>query len=178
MWRCSTRPTSTKDVRAPASVKGHPLRSALVAFPLALWSFSLACDMIGLIDRENWLWQSAAFYALVGGLIGALAAALPGLIDVMKLRDPVVRGIGVHHMIFKLAVLAVFAGDIWLRLSDAIGTRLPVAVSLVGITLAALSAWLGGELVYLRGVGVARPASAQALLRRGDTRAPRRLRAR
>jgi uncharacterized membrane protein len=168
----------TKDARTPASVEGHPLRSALVAFPIALWSFSLACDVIGLIDRENWLWQSVAFYALVGGLIGALAAAIPGLIDVLTLRDPVVRRIGVRHMIFNLAVLAVFAGDIWLRLSDALGTRLPVGVSLVGVTLAAVSAWLGAELLCVHDVRMARDASAQAHLRLGDTRAVRRLRAR
>lgn len=165
----------TEALRTPSSVKGHPLHTALVAFPLALWTFSLVCDVAGLIDRENWLWQSVAFYALVGGLLGALAAAIPGLIDLLALRDPVIQRIGVRHAAFNLAAIAVFAGDIWLRLSDAVGTRLPVAISLIGVALLGVAAWLGGDLVHVYGVGTENSGTQRTgtPFRREDLRAAR-----
>jgi uncharacterized membrane protein len=33
-------------MKTPASLKGHPLHAILVTFPIALWIFSLASDII------------------------------------------------------------------------------------------------------------------------------------
>ena len=149
---------------SPASIKGHPLHPVLVALPIGLWVFSLACDLLGLVYRENWLWQSVALYALVGGVIGAFAAAVPGLVDLLALRDPEVRRIGVTHMTINLVVIAIFIGDAVLRFSDAIGTTGPVVVSLLGVVLLGISGWLGGEMVYKRGVAVASSRRVRARL--------------
>ena len=62
----------------------HPM---LIPFPIALWIFSLASDCIYLFDRRP-VWKDVALYTMIGGIIGALAAAIPGYIDYRSLTDP------------------------------------------------------------------------------------------
>ena len=64
----------------PASVDKHPLHPILVAFPIGLWMFSLVCDLMHRFGHDR-MWSLMAWYAMVAGQLGALAAALPGVID-------------------------------------------------------------------------------------------------
>ena len=68
-------------MRTPASIGKHPIHPMLIVFPIGLWFFSLACDLIRLAGATNDAWSIVAFYAMVGGLFGALVAAVPGFID-------------------------------------------------------------------------------------------------
>jgi uncharacterized membrane protein len=47
-------------------------------------------------------WALVAFYSMVGGIIGALAAALPGLIDLLSLKDAAIRKTALIHMSINL----------------------------------------------------------------------------
>ena len=58
----------------------HPM---LIVFPIGLWIFSLVCDLIRLAGASGDAWSTVAFFSMVGGLIGALCAAVPGLIDLL-----------------------------------------------------------------------------------------------
>ena len=60
----------------------------LIPFPIALWIFSLASDCIYLFDFGGPVWKDVALYTMIGGIIGALAAAIPGYIDFRSLTDP------------------------------------------------------------------------------------------
>lgn len=142
---------------SPASFKGHPIHPMLVVFPLGLWTFSLVCDVVYLFGWGGAAWASAALYAIGGGVVGALLAAIPGLIDLLSLKEPRTRRIGILHMVVNLAAVAVFAFDFWLRLDAGTGAGLPVLLSILGVALISLSGWLGGELVYVHGVAVQRP---------------------
>src|SRR5689334_3728795 len=52
--------------------------------------------------------------SMIGGLVGALAAAIPGLIDLVSLpAGP--RGTAVLHMTTNLGIVARFAVNIWMR---------------------------------------------------------------
>ena len=63
-----------------ASIVGHPIHPMLIPFPIGLLVFSLIADLIYLW-RGNPVWENyIAFYTLLGGIIGAAAAAIPGLI--------------------------------------------------------------------------------------------------
>ena len=55
----------------------------LIVFPIGLWVFSLACDLIRLAGASGNAWITVAYYSMVGALIGALCAAVPGLIDLI-----------------------------------------------------------------------------------------------
>ena len=70
-------------MRTPASIGKHPIHPMLGVFPIGLWIFSLACDLISFTVAAPDVWHTVAFYSMVGGLIGALAAAVPGLIDLL-----------------------------------------------------------------------------------------------
>jgi uncharacterized membrane protein len=71
----------------PASIGKHPVHPMLMVFPIGLWIFSLIFDAIGLSVATPGVWFTVALYAMVGGLIGALAAAVPGLIDLVIWRS-------------------------------------------------------------------------------------------
>ena len=57
----------------------------LVPFPIGLWVFSLVCDLIFAFGATSPVWKTVALYSMAGGIIGALAAAVPGLIDLLSL---------------------------------------------------------------------------------------------
>src|SRR5687768_6820285 len=85
-------------MRTPAQIAGHPIHPMLVTIPIGLWIFSLVCDFVALRSDAPGSWEIASFYALVGGILGALAAAIPGLIDLMSLRDRPVFSTALTHM--------------------------------------------------------------------------------
>ncbi len=128
----------------------------LVVLPMGLWIFSLAAD---LIVAAGWKtpWSDLAFYTMAGGLAGALLAAPPGLIDFFSIRDARARRIAWFHMIFNLSAAALFAVNLYLRAAGAPGDSLPVGLSLLSVALLGVGGWLGGELVYVRGVAVQTP---------------------
>lgn len=139
---------------SPASIGGHPIHPMLVAFPIGLWVFSLACDVIYFMGWGGAIWNDVAFYSMAGGLIGALLAAVPGLIDLVSLSDPKVKSVGIWHMAINLLVVGLFALNLWLRLGSVPGAKLPIALSVLGALLLCVSGWLGGEMVFVHGVAV------------------------
>ena len=70
-------------MRTPASISKHPIHPMLIVFPIGLWIFSLVCDLIHLGGASGDAWLTVAFYSMVGGVIGALCAAVPGFIDLL-----------------------------------------------------------------------------------------------
>jgi uncharacterized membrane protein len=128
----------------------------LVPFPIALWIFSFICDVMYALGWGGPLWNDMAFYTMAGGLLGALAAAIPGYLDFRSLTHPEVRRIGRWHMLLNLTIVVLFGVNLWLRMAQTPATRLPVILSFAGIAMLGVSGWLGGELVYVRGVAVER----------------------
>lgn len=126
----------------------------LVAFPIGLWVFSFICDLIFLFGGRSMVWGTVAFYALAGGIIGAVLAAFPGLIDYLSIVERDVNALGTKHMILNLCALLVFCISLWLRTRPESGTRLPILFSAIGIACIAASGWYGGEMVYVKGMAV------------------------
>jgi uncharacterized membrane protein len=141
----------------PASFKGHPSHPILVVFPIGLWIFSIVSDLIFKLGYGGPVWKDVAFYTLAGGIIGALIAAIPGLIDLLSIQNSKSKTIGIWHMIINLLAVALYCVNFWLRMRRAPGDNLPITLSVVGVLLILISGWLGGELVYVRGVGVKEP---------------------
>jgi uncharacterized membrane protein len=146
-------------MNTPASVKGHPIHAILVAYPIGLWTFSLICDLVYRMGGGEG-WDRAALYTLGAGLVGALLAAVPGLIDLLSLRNPEAKRIGIFHMVTNLVAVAVFGTSFALRLGGSVG-GLPVLLSVLGVVLIGVAGFLGGELVYKHGVGVGAAAGAK-----------------
>lgn len=141
-------------MRTPASIAGHPIHPMLITFPVGLFIFSLICDLCSMRSAEPATWALVAFYTMVGGFVGALAAAIPGLIDLLSLSDPGIKKTAITHMSINLVVVALYAINIWLRTKNGTNVGTPIVLSIIGVAMLAVSGWLGGKMVHLAGVGV------------------------
>ena len=141
-------------MRTPAQIAGHPIHPMLVPIPIGLWLFSFVCDIVATMVAEPASWVTASEYAMVGGIIGALAAALPGLVDLLSLRGRPIQKTALQHMAVNLMVVALFAVNAWLRLQDSIDHAASLVLSAVSVALLGVSGWLGGKMVYEAGVAV------------------------
>jgi uncharacterized membrane protein len=139
----------------PASIAGHPIHPILVTVPIGLWVFSLVSDIIFAAGLGGPVWHDVAFYTMAGGVVGALLAAVPGLVDFLSLRDSNARKVGAFHMILNLTLVALYAVNLWLRMNSLPRAVMPIALSVVAVVLLLVSGWLGGELVFKYGTGVA-----------------------
>ena len=144
---------------SPASIGGHPVHPMIIPFPIALWVFSLVADVIYLW-RDNPVWKNyVAFYALLGGIIGAAVAAVPGLIDWLSLTDKAVVKLANWHARLNVIALLIFAASFYLRTTSGAGLTsnsytIALALSVLGVILISISGWLGGEMVFKHGVAV------------------------
>ena len=145
---------------APASFKGHPFHPMLVALPIGLWIFSIVSDLIFKFGWAGPVWNDVAFYTLAGGIVGALIAALPGFVDLIGLQNPKTMTIAIWHMFINLLAVALYCFNFWVLMHRPPGDNLPILLSAIGIVLIIISGWLGGELVYVRGVAVKQPPDA------------------
>ena len=144
---------------SPASIGGHPVHPMIIPFPIALWVFSLIADLIYLC-RGNPVWRDyIAFYTLLGGIIGAAVAAVPGFIDWLSLKDRDVVKIANWHARLNVIALLIFAASFYLRTTSGSSLvsssyTIPVALSVLGVILISISGYLGGEMVFKHGVAV------------------------
>ena len=141
-------------MKTPASIAGHPIHPMLVPIAIGCWLFSFAADVIMFTTGNANPWSTLAYYTMIGGIVGALAAAIPGLIDLLSLPPGPVKSIAVRHMSINLAVVAIYIWNAWLRSGNAASLKLPMLLSLVTILMLLVSGWLGGKMVYEAGVGV------------------------
>jgi uncharacterized membrane protein len=142
------------------SFKGHPIHPILVVLPLGLWTFALVCDIATLLGGGQG-WQTTALYATGGGVVGALLAAIPGLIDLLAITDAKVRRVAIWHLVLNLLAVAIFAAVFWLRWQDP-ASRAAMLLTLLGVLTIGGSGWLGGELVYRHGMGVQQRGSSES----------------
>ena len=147
-------------MRTPANIARHPIHPMLVAIPIGLWIFSLICDLVYRFGSTNPNWQVVAWYTLVGGIIGALIAAVPGFIDMLSLPWHTKR-IALIHMSMNLTIVALYVVNAYIRKRAGGVPDAAVWLSVISIVMLTVSGWLGGKLVYVHGVAVD-PAPAEA----------------
>ena len=143
-----------------ANIGGHPVHPMLIPFPLALWATSFAVDVLFYFLRHPTLLIIAKFM-IAAGCLGAIAAAIPGIIDWLTIKNGDVKRAANWHARLNVAALVVFAISFFLRMgrySELVGRRLtlPFLLSMVGVILISISGWLGGELIFRYGIGQTR----------------------
>jgi uncharacterized membrane protein len=121
------------------SILKHPVHPLLAALAVGLWIVSLFCDLLYLGGAEAALWSPLALYTMVGGFAAALAAAVPRL-----------KEFGLAHVPVNLIVVSLYAVNLWLRLGDLPKTGLAIALSVIGVSILAVSSWLGGARVRVQ----------------------------
>jgi uncharacterized membrane protein len=153
------------------TIAGHPIHPMLVTIPIGLWVFSLICDF-AFVGTGDARWAVTAYFTLGGGIAGALLAAVPGLLDLLGLRDSRAVRVGIFHMALNLGIVAVQAWSFWLRMEDGgFADVLPRAISIVAVAALLIAGWLGGQLVHV--LGVTQPAHAGEAIGQRDEPHPR-----
>ncbi len=138
-----------------AKIFGHAIHPILIVFPLGLLSTAVIFDAIYLLTG-NGRWADIAFWMIAAGVIGGLAAAVFGTIDLMAIpMGTRAQAIGLWHGGGNVVVMILF-GISWLLRRDAPTDpeMSAVVLSFAGAGLSVLTGWLGGELVERLGVGV------------------------
>jgi uncharacterized membrane protein len=151
-WFIEFFPNERFHMRTPANIAGHPIHPMLVTLPIGLWVFSFVCDLCFAFGSGALEWKIVALYTMGGGIIGALLAAIPGLIDLLSLpAEP--RKTALVHMAINLSIVVLYAVNFWLRLDSPTASAL-AWLSALTIAMLLVSGWLGGKMVYLSGVAV------------------------
>lgn len=134
---------------------GHPVHPMLIVFPLGLLATAVVFDIIYLVSNAPH-WTRAAYYMIAAGVIGGLAAAVAGGLDWWAIPKATrAKRIGLLHGIGNVVVLALFILSWFLRRpTPAAPPTEAIVAGLIGLGIAAVTGWLGGELVDRLGVGV------------------------
>lgn len=146
-----------------AKLFGHPIHPMLIPFPLGLLPTSVLFDVVYLLTG-NVKWAEISFWMIAVGLVGGVAATVFGAIDLERVPDGTrAKAVGIVHAVSAGGLMALFASSWLLRLGAPGGPgAIAIILSLLGIGLAGLTGWLGGELIARLGVGVSRGAHLNA----------------
>jgi uncharacterized membrane protein len=79
---------------------------------------------------------------------------VPGLIDYFSIDETEMKRIANLHLAVNLGAVVLFTINFWLRFRLPAESRLPLAQSVVGVLAIGLGGWLGGEMVYVKGMAV------------------------
>lgn len=138
-----------------------PLHPVLVHFPIALFTVSLAADLIGRL-RVSATANTLGFWCLVLAMLGGAGAVAAGVWDMLRadLAEATHGFVHLHRdigfvLLGGLALLAVWRWWVW-RLRPAanrVGWPYLLAAGAV-FGLLIFQGWFGGQLVYGLGAGV------------------------
>src|SRR5438067_10240469 len=143
-------------MQTPARIARHPIHPMLVPIPIGLWLFSFVCDLTFVLGSGVSLWFTLSFWTMLGGLVGALIAAIPGMIDMLSLRGQPKR-LALTHMALNVTIVVLYAVNVGTRIQSASVAGIPLALSMIAVSLLAVSGWLGGHMVYVYRVAVEEP---------------------
>jgi uncharacterized membrane protein len=142
-------------------VKGHPIHTILIVFPVGLYFFSLIFDIVYAVGGSP-AWYTAAYYNLLFGVITTIPTAIFGFFDYSQIRDPRARRVATAHMISNMTAFMFLLVSLLLR-SVVAGAgeafwgpsyAFALSLSIIGVIVLSIGGWLGGELVYRHRVGV------------------------
>ena len=137
----------------------HPVHPMLVSFPVALYTVTLACFVAYAVGASTF-WFQVGLYANLAGVVCAVIAAVPGLID-WALGIPSgtrAKATGLVHMLFNVAALLAFALNLVLEWPQRLDPRPPLGAWLIlpalGWVLTGAAGFFGWKLVQTHHVGV------------------------
>jgi nitrite reductase/ring-hydroxylating ferredoxin subunit/uncharacterized membrane protein len=134
---------------------GHPLHPAITDVPIGAWMITAVFDVIWLISPTSFAWAArGAEVAVAVGILGALGAVVTGLTDWSDSYGAE-RRVGLNHAIFNTSALILYIISFVLRLTQVSGDSIIAAIiGFIGLGTVIYSAYLGGDMVFLKGTGV------------------------
>jgi uncharacterized membrane protein len=147
-------------ITSTVAIAGHPLHPVLVTLPITMLVLLAGSDIAYFFTRDNF-WARASVWLVGLGLLTAIAAAIAGMTDFIRIKRVRKRTAGWAHMYLNVAVLVFTVANYILRLGDPAAAILPTGLilSVLVATLLGVSGWYGGELVYRHKVAAIGPSS-------------------
>jgi len=142
-------------MKSRAQLGSHPLHPILINFPVAFFTGTLLFDALALVMGNSDLAVTGG-YLNIAGIIGALMAAIPGLIDFLLTVPPKSSASkrAAKHGILNVIALLVFGAILWYRSSGQANAMLIVGLDVVGVTILMIAGWMGGTLVHRNQIGI------------------------
>lgn len=142
-------------MKSAANIKGHPIHPIIIAFPIAFFMGCFLFDLLGIALDNQDLWQ-VGYYLEIAGVVFALLAAIPGIIDYLRVVPPAssAKKRAAKHGILNTTVLLLFLAVFIYRHGSGANAYVVLVLELVGVVLLSISGWLGGTLVYRNQIGV------------------------
>jgi len=129
---------------------GHPLHPLVTDIPVGAWTVAATLDGYGTFTGKT-RFNPGADAAILIGIAGGVASAISGLAQ-WQYTDAQPRRTGMAHALLNTAALACYGASAVLR---ATGRRTPGKLTaLLGYGIVGVSAYLGGDLVYDKRIGV------------------------
>ena len=142
-------------MKSKASIQGHPMHPILIAFPIAFFTGTLVFDVLAFINDNATLWN-VGYYLELAGIIGAVAAAIPGLVDYIFTVPPEssARKRAARHGLTNTTMLILFAVAFYYRQREEVLVPVLLGLETLGFVLLLIAGWMGGTLVYKNQIAV------------------------
>lgn len=143
-------------MRSKSHVKSHPLHPILVPFPIAFLTGALLFDILAMVFANISFGQTAR-YLLLSGIVAAVIAAIPGIVDYVYSVPPQSSGKkrAGKHALLNVAHLALFIFVYVLRFQDKeLSSYIIIILEAIGVALLMAAGWLGGTLVHRNMIGI------------------------
>ena len=144
-----------RPIHSKMSIKGHPIHPALIHVPIGALVGVVATDL-GFIFSGDLFWARAGLWlAGVGALMGFLAGIV-GLVELLSVRSIRRLITGWCHGLMAVMLMSLASFNWMIRLEDPGAVIMPwgLYLSVLCGVLTAVTASLGGHLVYEHGVGM------------------------
>lgn len=140
-------------MRSRASIKAHPVHPILIAFPTAAFTGTFVFDMLSIVLSKPSLWLTATHIEL-GGILSAVLAAIPGIIDYVYTVPPKssAKKRAARHGILNVTHLLIFFAAWMMRNHNS--QYLVLGMEFTGLVILSIAGFLGGTLVYRNQIGV------------------------
>ena len=128
----------------------------LIPFPIAFLVGGTVAEAVGWFRGAS-AWSTSALYLLAAGVVTALVAAVPGVIDYLYTVPPESSGRkrASYHALANLSAVALFVVALATKwLTPATPAALILVVELLGTVLLIMGGWMGGTLVHRNFIGV------------------------
>ncbi len=136
-------------MRSKAVALGHPLHPMLIPFPIGFLAGAVLFDLAGRL-RDVPSWWTTGGYLAVAGIVAALLAAIPGIIDYLYTVPPKSSGKdrATKHMGANSTAVALFIAASWIRGgADTRPDAIVLLLEVVGLALLGFGGYMGGTLV-------------------------------
>jgi uncharacterized membrane protein/nitrite reductase/ring-hydroxylating ferredoxin subunit len=140
-------------MKSKVNIKSHPLHPILIPFPIAFFTGTLICHLLGWLLKMPDLLKTA-YFLNIGGIGFALIAAIPGFIDFLYTVPPksTAKTRAAKHGIINVTMLICFAVALFLRKDS--NHIILALLEVIGVSLMVIAGWMGGTLVYRNQIGV------------------------